>query len=439
MTAETRLMYSRANQAFVFTFGDQLLRIGQGPMFYRNKADAIRAALKQGLVVDAKGHVTSVDAGTAGHTSGEGFVPDRFFVATEIYEYGGGGMLPANRISDAIEKGTPISKLSQSDLRIVIKQLRTYLEHSPDGSKLDGPIGKKVDHKNLRRLLSILDKSEPLEGLEGTATLRTKVGTRVRFKPQAVSRLFYSNPPAVGEEGEVTMVAHVGGKRSYMKGPGGGLLYVRWDKHGTMGVAPHDVELLSKKAPPGPASGFGKEKTEGDYKMRIVWERWAAAQARKRGESAVATGHDLARKDYEQEFQKKFGAGLEGTKLDRIQNLDDFTRAYIEAALWSSTDNSDPSGGDPLDLNYDVGDLTSAALDRAIKDSKSFQKDNAKLLAQAGDEAQNGHDFWLTRNRHGAGFWDRGYGEVGDKLTEAAHAYGSVDLVVSGGKIHYEG
>jgi hypothetical protein len=46
------------------------------------------------------------------------------------------------------------------------------------------------------------------------------------------------------------------------------------------------------------------------------------------------------------------------------------------------------------------------------------------------DYSQMGHDFWLTRNRHGAGFWDRGLGALGDRLTSAAHAYGEVDLYV---------
>ena len=47
------------------------------------------------------------------------------------------------------------------------------------------------------------------------------------------------------------------------------------------------------------------------------------------------------------------------------------------------------------------------------------------------------HDFWLTGNRHGAGFWDRGYGADGDTLTEAAHGYGDVDLYVGDdGQIH---
>ena len=34
---------------------------------------------------------------------------------------------------------------------------------------------------------------------------------------------------------------------------------------------------------------------------------------------------------------------------------------------------------------------------------------------------QFAHDYVLTAQRHGAGFWDRGYGAIGDKLTELAH------------------
>lgn len=39
------------------------------------------------------------------------------------------------------------------------------------------------------------------------------------------------------------------------------------------------------------------------------------------------------------------------------------------------------------------------------------------------------HDFWLTRNGHGAGFWDGAWTEpVATELTDAAHAFGSCDL-----------
>ena len=44
------------------------------------------------------------------------------------------------------------------------------------------------------------------------------------------------------------------------------------------------------------------------------------------------------------------------------------------------------------------------------------------------DSSRAGHDFFLTRNRHGAGFWDRNLGQVGDRLTTAAHVYGECYL-----------
>ena len=37
--------------------------------------------------------------------------------------------------------------------------------------------------------------------------------------------------------------------------------------------------------------------------------------------------------------------------------MDDFTRQYLITALWSTTDEADESGGEPLDENFDVDDL----------------------------------------------------------------------------------
>ncbi len=71
-----------------------------------------------------------------------------------------------------------------------------------------------------------------------------------------------------------------------------------------------------------------------------------------------------------------------------------------------------------------------------VRDCQNFQQQNAELLGQIDDE-QAGHDFWLTRCGHGAGFWDRGLGEIGDRLTDAAHAAGNVDLYLGDdGKIY---
>jgi hypothetical protein len=118
-----------------------------------------------------------------------------------------------------------------------------------------------------------------------------------------------------------------------------------------------------------------------------------------------------------------------------IYRLDRFTDAYIECALWSSYDES----VDPLDDNYGIEDISEETLKQMVADCQAFQEDNQELLSQydRGDDYA-GHDFWLTRNRHGAGFWDRGLpGDLGEKLTSAAHTYGSVDLYVGDdGKIY---
>lgn len=109
--------------------------------------------------------------------------------------------------------------------------------------------------------------------------------------------------------------------------------------------------------------------------------------------------------------------------------MDKFTTAYIEAALWSSTDNSDDSGGRPLDDNYGIKDIAPETLSSIVEDCKVFQKAHADDIG--GNVEQAGHDFWLTRNRHGAGFWDGDWNDnVGAKLTEASHAFGSVNLYV---------
>lgn len=48
-----------------------------------------------------------------------------------------------------------------------------------------------------------------------------------------------------------------------------------------------------------------------------------------------------------------------------------------------------------------------------------------------------GHDFWLTSQEHGAGFWDRGLDEAGDTLTDSVSGYeGIVDLYLNDDGTH---
>jgi hypothetical protein len=111
--------------------------------------------------------------------------------------------------------------------------------------------------------------------------------------------------------------------------------------------------------------------------------------------------------------------------------LKEFTQAYIETALWSSTDESDGSGGEPLDANYTEDDLAMKAKREMAKVCADFVWTNRKLLRESGlAAARAGHNFWLNRNGHGAGFWDEGLGDVGDELSDACRPYGESYLYV---------
>lgn len=52
---------------------------------------------------------------------------------------------------------------------------------------------------------------------------------RVVFAPNPVSLALYTRPPAYGTKGKVIKMPLPGGRRTFLPGPGGGLLYVQWD------------------------------------------------------------------------------------------------------------------------------------------------------------------------------------------------------------------
>lgn len=120
-------------------------------------------------------------------------------------------------------------------------------------------------------------------------------------------------------------------------------------------------------------------------------------------------------------------------------DLDVFTRSYLETAEWADImeDCTDPLGigchehdrkseacvtdrewyEDAANIQWHPESITKAKADCA-----AFQRDNAQDI---GDEHERaGHDFWLTRNGHGAGFWDGDWPkDAGQRLTEASKAY----------------
>ena len=88
-----------------------------------------------------------------------------------------------------------------------------------------------------------------------------------------------------------------------------------------------------------------------------------------------------------------------------------FLRGYVAALLWSSND-ADPVTGDMRDL--DEYELSTAGADKCRADCLAFFTANRADIA-------------LTRNGHGAGYWDGDLPkELGDRLTAAAKAAGEV-------------
>jgi hypothetical protein len=115
-------------------------------------------------------------------------------------------------------------------------------------------------------------------------------------------------------------------------------------------------------------------------------------------------------------------------------NIDLILQHYVVCALWSSTGEDD----EPLDDSYDSHDIAPETLAKMREDVADFIGANVPLLLDSRlSNEQIGHDFWLTRNGHGTGFWDRGLNEVGDRLAAACKPYGSVDLYVGDdGKVY---
>ena len=108
-------------------------------------------------------------------------------------------------------------------------------------------------------------------------------------------------------------------------------------------------------------------------------------------------------------------------------DLSSFTRAYVEAIFFT---DAGPDAEEGLQEKA-FSDFAPETVTKIISDCAAFELANTALLNEAGDAEQNGHDFWLTRNHHGAGFWDRGYAEnIGNALTKAAHAFGEVSLTL---------
>jgi len=127
--------------------------------------------------------------------------------------------------------------------------------------------------------------------------------------------------------------------------------------------------------------------------------------------------------------------------------IDVMTKHYILCALWSSCDEFEQ----PLDAVYTPSDVSPDAWADARSACADFVGQAREIIESLPNwygahpdcgkkfpkYAAAGHDFWLTRNGHGAGFWDRGLNDAGGKLTDMCVGYNGVDMYVGDdGNIH---
>ncbi len=113
------------------------------------------------------------------------------------------------------------------------------------------------------------------------------------------------------------------------------------------------------------------------------------------------------------------------------RNLEAFVAGYIEALLWSSTDVVDGEAVSLDDSRFDTSPEFEAECEeqcRSFFEENEADIDAAAVAYRKADGYEYaGHDFALTRNRHGAGFWDGDLPKaLGERLTNASKAAGEV-------------
>lgn len=160
-----------------------------------------------------------------------------------------------------------------------------------------------------------------------------------------------------------------------------------------------------------------------------AWEKWMDEVAEKHGSMGyIAEMESLGFSHYHDgpyyggcdisRVEIGFHPDPEPTKVTE-ENVSEVLDGYCNAASWADGDDMVPSADFERKARRDCAEFLKLV---ALKGIKIEEAPSMLSLEQIG------HDFWLTRNHHGAGFWDRGLGLVGDTLTELAHSFGDTEF-----------
>ena len=106
-----------------------------------------------------------------------------------------------------------------------------------------------------------------------------------------------------------------------------------------------------------------------------------------------------------------------------------FVRMYVDTLLWSTCNEH----GEPFEDSHGLSDLSPCAMARIVDDCIRFWHAvesagidlDAEILVDVDPAERAAFHFWLTRNGHGAGFWDGDWSDdAGDRLTKLAEGFG---------------
>lgn len=125
--------------------------------------------------------------------------------------------------------------------------------------------------------------------------------------------------------------------------------------------------------------------------------------------------------------------------------------------LWSETDNSTPSGGEFLDRNYGIQDFDPESLAALSQKFQAFVSKAEAVITEAtgladwrsidefyigpsSSDYQTEHDYIMTVNGHGCGFWETHDWEpgVGAILTKLAKQESEIHAFAQDGKVYLE-
>lgn len=135
----------------------------------------------------------------------------------------------------------------------------------------------------------------------------------------------------------------------------------------------------------------------------------------------------------------KFSKGEDMTPQQFRDTVDPFTRGYVDCAFWLTMFHHGTCDANLDEAGFSIEDCSEDLLDKLVSDCATFQREQSEHISEAyllrtPDHdwlGTYGHDLWLTRNGHGAGYWDGDYAEPhATALDRAAKAMGAVELYV---------